>query len=301
MEWWKKIFSLKKMQRFSPDPERFEIQSVLKRPLDPREIWVFFAKDKSLKKFVVIKVARGQPFCERLKTECRMHKEIYDLYPEAVLEIVSFIEMQNMQILSTVYEPQGTLYQFLCNEKVKNRKIEEPMLRKFAKEILLALVPLHASGYIHRDLKLDNLILTSKQRIKLMDFGLAFKEQDHPREAMVMGTIDYLSPESILLKDPLTSKIDSWGVGVCMYELATGVTPFSHYKTDADICKAIIYNPFDELQRLEHFVFQEKRFSTHFYTFIRQLLEKDASKRPSVLEMLSHPFIDTQQSAPSKP
>jgi ABC-type oligopeptide transport system substrate-binding subunit len=97
-----------------------------------------------------------------------------------------------------------------------------------ARQVTAALEHAHASGILHRDLKLENIVLSDSRMVKLMDFGLA-RISDAARltqEGMLMGTFSYLSPE-LIQGDPASPQSDLYALGVMLYELAAGRAPFA--------------------------------------------------------------------------
>jgi tetratricopeptide (TPR) repeat protein len=85
----------------------------------------------------------------------------------------------------------------------------------------------HAQGVIHRDIKTANLFVTTERVIKIMDFGLAkVLEEVRGATTLVSGTPYYMSPEQVLGKD-VDHRSDLYSLGVTLFELATGVVPFS--------------------------------------------------------------------------
>jgi len=110
------------------------------------------------------------------------------------------------------------------------RKTEKPALSDaliMARQICLALEHAHENGIIHRDLKLENIVITNTQTLKLMDFGLARAADDvHlTEEGVIAGTLAYLAPELIQGK-PASVQSDLYAFGVILYELLTGHPPF---------------------------------------------------------------------------
>ena len=97
-------------------------------------------------------------------------------------------------------------------------------------QTILALGKLHESNVMHRDLKLENIMLCENGYIKLIDYGLAkFAEMDELSTTKA-GTPEYFAPEMISTsRAPGYNKtIDWWAVGIIMFELLTGKTPFVH-------------------------------------------------------------------------
>ena len=95
-------------------------------------------------------------------------------------------------------------------------------------DICKALDHAHTNGIIHRDLKLENVIITGTQTVKLMDFGLARTSgQEHlTEEGTIIGTFAYLAPE-LIEGNQASPQSDLYALGVILYELLTGTAPFT--------------------------------------------------------------------------
>jgi serine/threonine protein kinase len=100
---------------------------------------------------------------------------------------------------------------------------------EMALDLADALTRAHRLNIIHRDLKPANILLTADGIPKLADFGVAHVVDSSrlTQTGLLMGTIDYLSPEACNGEAP-TAQADIWALGVILYELLTGKRPFSH-------------------------------------------------------------------------
>jgi serine/threonine-protein kinase len=148
-------------------------------------------------------------------------------------------------------------------------------------QICSALKHAHDHGIIHRDIKPTNLILNTDGLVKLVDFGVAKVFANSPLTATdaVVGTADYMSPEQAAGK-PVTRRSDLYSLGVVMYKMVTGRTPFQA-SSALEMLHQHLYGLFDpprkRLPDVPH----------AFDALICRLLEKDPEKRPPDALVLS--------------
>ena len=102
--------------------------------------------------------------------------------------------------------------------------LPEPIAKKYFRQLIAALYTLRKAGITHRDIKPDNLLLTSDDRLHLTDFGLAVEGLKN-LEGLV-GTPYYMAPE-VLSRVPYTASVDLWSAGVTLYTMLTGCLAFT--------------------------------------------------------------------------
>lgn len=118
----------------------------------------------------------------------------------------------------------------------KRKSLSEEESRSFFKQIVRAVHYIHSKKIIHRDLKLENILLDSRNQCKIVDFGLSDYVSGKDRTVTDAGTEAYLAPEVYngFSGDSDPFKIDSWALGVILYALCHGKLPFS--RPDLETC-----------------------------------------------------------------
>ena len=168
------------------------------------------------------------------------------------------------------------------------------------KQMIEAVDYMMSKNILHRDLKVGNTFIDDQMRLKIGDFGLAIM-LSHPRERRYsfLGTPNYMAPEVCMNKDRIDAikegqsripppstysfQIDWWALGVMMYNLLYGKSPFPYGNTQQNYLNI----------RAANFEFPSRRHdvSDQAKDLIRTILNPDAEMRPSPQEMLSHPFF----------
>ena len=163
------------------------------------------------------------------------------------------------------------LRQILSSEK----KLSPERAIKIALGIADALSYIHSHGVVHRDLKPENIMVSADDRIKLIDFGIAGMEGARrltfAKLSQVMGTPDYISPEQVKGKRG-DGRSDIYALGIMLYEMLTGKTPFQGANPFAIMNDRLLNNPIPPREI-------DPNVSTHLQEIIYRALERDPKNR----------------------
>ncbi len=179
------------------------------------------------------------------------------------------------------YADGGDLYAKIAQYKKMGKMFSEEQVLEWFLQICLALKHIHSRRILHRDLKTQNIFLTSKGDVKIGDFGIA-RVLQHTYDCVqtAIGTPYYLSPE-ICQEKPYNQKSDIWSMGCILYEMLT-----LRHAFDANSMKGLVlkilkgtYPPISTM------------YSEDVRGLVGELLTKDPAKRPSIRQILEKPFL----------
>jgi serine/threonine protein kinase/Flp pilus assembly protein TadD len=248
---------------------------------------VYLAEDHQLKrrvaiKFLLAEVASDERARQRLLREARTaatldHPNICAIYEVGQEGDHSFIVLQYIEGETLASRLQRHL----------------PDLRealRIAAQVAEALNEAHARGIIHRDIKPENIMLTTRDQVKVLDFGLAKVLRDSSIieadtvsmlsiPGMVIGTVPYMSPEQVRGEE-LDCRSDIFSFGTVLYELLSGRRPFEA-KSSAEIISAILTADPPPISRS-----RPGRGGGAAEELIRKCLEKDAALRYQTMDDL---------------
>lgn len=214
--------------------------------------------------------------------EVKGHRAKSILFNEGVLqpllnhrnisEVYDIIKSKNYFILLMPYHQKGDLLKMLKSNPLDKRKI-----RYFATQLLLGVEYLHSYGLCHRDLKLDNLFITSDDTLKIGDLAFAEFSRDGVMTDKC-GTKHYLPPEAFTSPEYNGFAADMWAVGIIIYAMFTRSLPFK--SSDAlDFTKEIDF----------------KYVDPPYIPIIQSLLNiRNPEARPTASELLEHPLFECQ-------
>uniref|UniRef100_A0AAY4BWZ7 non-specific serine/threonine protein kinase n=1 Tax=Denticeps clupeoides TaxID=299321 RepID=A0AAY4BWZ7_9TELE len=164
---------------------------------------------------------------------------------------------------------------YMCTGSLK-----ESQVAFVAKEVLAALLYLHQKGYVHRDIKPNNILLTDTGEVRLVDFGLMSRIQKG-KPTPIVGTPAYLAPEFVLeyLSGDYDERCDVWSLGITLLELAEGRLPLQKMR----------------VPRLR----ERCKWSPAFHSFLKDALTLNPAMRRSVEVLLQHEFLRNVEHEPS--
>lgn len=176
-------------------------------------------------------------------------------------------------------------YGSLQDLKSRVNTVPENILALIFMQILEGLKTLHLQFVVHRDVKLGNILISSKGSVKVTDFGISKMMGDRAMCDTFVGTSMYMSPERVLGED-YGFAADIWGVGLCVYELASGLYPYGSVASFPMLFDNLCNKPLPRLQ--------EGRFSPELCDFVAQSLQRNPKERATAIQLQAHPFIMTR-------
>ncbi|KAI9095107.1 kinase-like domain-containing protein [Phlyctochytrium arcticum] len=241
---------------------------------------------------VAVKIVQKRKGVDGAKELQTLHKEI---------KIHSAVTHENIIALISAAEDDGYVYlimEFAAAGELFDRiepdiGVEEELAHMYFVQLLAGVEYLHSRGITHRDLKPENLLLDQFGNLKISDFGLAtvFKHKGSKRILTTpCGTPPYVAPE-IHLMSYHGDAVDIWALGIILYVLLTGNTPWAEpTKHDEEFvyyqshyAKGLPYAPWCE-------------FSADVLSLIRGLLQENAEMRYSLDAIRDNPWVNQENS-----
>ncbi|OEU08322.1 kinase-like protein, partial [Fragilariopsis cylindrus CCMP1102] len=216
------------------------------------------------------------------------HPNVCKLYDQLRDNVHSYLSME--------YIGGGELFEHLCNSGPFSEDDAAKFLRQFAN----GLHYIHSKGYVHSDLKPENLMMGyswgQQQQLKVVDFGFSVPDQESIK-LHFHGTIAYLPPECLHKKSSPrhpTAAGDMFAVGVIIYTVLTGTHPFdrTNQAPDSIIAQAIVQSA-ENNEYLSKYVFDDRTqgLSASSVMLMRSLLHPDPNRRMTSVQLCRHPWI----------
>ncbi|KAF9640654.1 hypothetical protein BFW01_g12460 [Lasiodiplodia theobromae] len=198
-----------------------------------------------------------------------LHPHIARLYEVIVTETLVWLVLE--------YCPGDELY----NHLLRTGPMEPAKVQKIFTQLVGAVSYIHLKSCVHRDLKLENVLLDKHGNVKLVDFGFTREYEGKSNYLQTWcGTVCYSAPEMLKGEKYAGEKVDVWSLGVIVYALLCGELPF-----DED----------DENETKRRILKEEPKYPDHMPEQAKDLIIKLLSKRPllrpSLPEILQHPWL----------
>jgi serine/threonine-protein kinase len=191
---------------------------------------VYRAIDTQLDETVAIKTLPGDVMqrspedLERFKREIRLARKITH---RNVLRTYDYGEAEGVYFISMEYVRGYTLAELL--EEAPDHRMAPRAAMGLSRQICRGLQAAHEQGIIHRDIKPQNVLIDHKGEVKLMDFGIARmaeSKEGMTQVGLIVGTPHYMSPEQVQ-GNQLDARSDVYSMGVMLYEILSGMKPFT--------------------------------------------------------------------------
>ncbi len=179
--------------------------------------------ERLILKFLNPNVSSDEEMMKRFVHELRYSRKITH---RNIIRIYDFLNLQGCYAISMEYFPSHTL----SAEIPDNKPMPLDKLLRLSRDMATGMTVAHQAGVIHRDLKPANVLVNDEGLLKIVDFGVAAAassgDTQLTKTGYVIGSPKYMAPEQILGKK-VDETADVYSVGVIMYEMATGIPPYS--------------------------------------------------------------------------
>ena len=200
------------------------------------------------------------------------------LYHQNIIQLYSVYEDDETINIILEYAKGGNLYQLIKDEK---NGFSESKAFDYFIQVINAVYYLHSNNIIHRDIKPENILIGDDNKLKLCDFGWA-KELTLENRSTFCGTMEYMAPE-IVGSENYDYSVDIWSLGILLYEMLFGHSPFNGKDTNNIILNIKSHElNYDDTN---------KKISNSCKDLIQKLLNMNPQKRLKIKDILEHPFI----------
>ncbi|XP_007047281.2 PREDICTED: mitogen-activated protein kinase kinase kinase YODA [Theobroma cacao] len=230
--------------------------------------------------------------CETIKSvSLKSEKEVLDqlgFCPQIIRCFGDGYTLENGESLYNLFLEYADKGSLADQVKKSGGNLIESDVRRYARSILKGLLFVHAKGFAHCDIKVQNVLLFGNGNVKITDFGLAKRigeeEGDEPRRIEIRGTPLNIAPESVI-DNEYDSPVDIWALGCVIVEMFTG-KPAWNLKPGTNLAALLIkIGVSDELPEIP------AELSKDGKDFLEKCFVKDPNNRWTAEMLLDHPFV----------
>jgi len=240
-----KVESLLNLQHVNKNPQHnvanFKIDKVLGQG---SYAIVKLALDKHSNQKVAVKIYEKYRLIDPRKMK-NVRREIQLLeninHPNVIKMNYSFDTAKQIYIIME-YVGQTSLHSFIKGRMGK--KLEELEVKRLFKEVVQGISYCHSKNIVHRDIKMENILIDDNKNIKIIDFGFSICATPDKRLNIFCGTPSYMAPEIVSKINYKGCPADIWALGILLYALLTGSFPFRGFD-DKDLFKKITRGKYD--------------------------------------------------------
>lgn len=170
---------------------------------------------------------------------------------------------------------------------ISHGKLKEKQARRFARQILSALDYCHRNSIVHRDLKIENILISQSGNIKIIDFGLSNLFSPRSSLSTFCGSLYFAAPELLNAKAYTGPEVDVWSFGVVLYVLVCGKVPFDDQNMPAlheKIKRGVVDYP--------------SHLSTDCKSVLSRMLVTNPTHRATISEITIHPWMNKGYDGP---
>ena len=239
---------------------------------------VYLAVQRSTQRQVALKEVPEANLSDRVKARLDMEINCQQaIQSEYVVALLDSFTLRSGQYIALEYCAGGDLDKFLK----KNGPVSESIAQKWMQQLACGLKELKSKKIMHRDLKLQNILLTAETTsaaVKLADFGMS-KVMDEDLTTTRLGSPIYMAPEMFVPEAKYDIKADVWSLGIVFYQMVTGELPLeAKFKAEIPMAQRSLKPVPVEL-------------SECCKDLITRMLAYESTQRISFEEIFTHPFI----------
>jgi len=213
------------------------------------------------------------------------------------IRILKYLDHPNIvQLFEVIDQPQRRyiIMEFasggdLCKYVRDCKRLSEQESHRIFCQILSGLTHCHSKGIVHRDIKLDNILLDSNKNVKIVDFGFSVPFERDQLLKKACGSPSYAAPEIVSRRQYAPTPVDVWSFGVVLYAMMCGYFPFQGANSQ-ELCRKIVKGKFE----LPSWVPEPCR------DLIRRMLTVDPMQRITIDDIALHPWV-VRPGAPALP